>query len=124
MLRLIFVGFFLLCASPAWAVWQRVTETDEMSLYIAPSKVTRKGNYLRFWQLANYKTPDRNGDRSARVFTEFDCSRQRFRSLQWAYFRGPMGSREMTAWRTRLEDWMKVAPGTLGESIGKLVCER
>jgi hypothetical protein len=122
-LRLLTISLLVLCASPAWAEWERVTEMPESSLYISPGSITKKGNYRRFWQLSDYKKPDENGDRSARVLTEFDCKKQRVRSLKWAYFRGAMGSREMTAWRTKPEKWMPVAPGTLGQTIGKLVCE-
>ena len=122
-LRLLIVLFLVLGASPARAEWERVSETPESSLYIAPSSITKKGNYRRFWQLSDYKQPDENGDRSARVLTEIDCKKQRIRSLKWAYFRGSMGSREMTAWRTKPEKWITVAPGTLGQTIGRLVCE-
>jgi hypothetical protein len=121
-LRLLAILLLLACSGPARAQWERVTETQEMSLYVAPSSITRNGNTRRFWQLSDYKSPDGNGDRSARVLTEFDCKKQRTRSLKWAYFRGPMGSREMTAWRTKPERWMPVEPGTLGQSIGRLVC--
>jgi len=121
--RLVFVLMSLLCASPARAEWLRVSKTEEMSIYIAPTAISRKGHYQRFWQLHDYRTPDENGDHSARVFTEYDCRKGRFRSLQWAFFRGPMGSREVTAWRSKPEDWMEVAPGTVGEAVGKLVCD-
>ena len=122
-LRPLTVSLLFLCVSPASAEWERVTEMPESSLYISPSSITKKGNYRRFWQLSDYKKPDENGDRSARVLTEFDCKKQRVRSLKWAYFRGSMGGREMTAWRTKPESWMPVAPGTLGQTIGKRVCE-
>lgn len=122
-LRLLTILCLFLGASPAWAEWERVYETRESSLYLAPSSITKKGSYRKFWQLSDYKKPDANGDRSARVLTEFDCKKQRVRSLKWAYFRGSMGSREMTAWRTKPEKWMPVAPGTFGQKIGKLVCE-
>lgn len=120
--RLLAVLLLVACSAPARAEWERVSETKEMSLYVAPSSITRSGNYRRFWQLSDYRKPDRNGDRSARVLAEFDCKRQRTRSLKWAYFSGPMGSREMTALRTTPERWMRVEPGTLGQSIGRLVC--
>ena len=77
----------------------------------------------RFRELSDDRKPDENGDRSARVLTEFDCKKQRVRSLKWAYFRGSMGGREMTAWRTKPGNWMPVAPGTLGRTIGRLVCD-
>jgi len=120
---LAFVLLPLLCASPARAEWVRVSETDEMAVYIASKAISRKGHYQRFWQLHDYQTPDENGDRSARIFTEFDCRKGRVRSLQWAFFRGPMGSRELTAWRSKPEDWIEVGPGTVGEAVGKLVCD-
>lgn len=122
-LRPLAVALLVLGVSPAWAEWERVTEMPGSSLYIASSSITKKGSYRRFWQLSDYKKPDENGDRSARVLTEFDCRKQRVRSLQWAYFRGSMGSSEMTAWRTKPESWMPVAPGTLGQAVGKLVCQ-
>jgi len=122
--RLVFVLMSLLCASPARAEWLRVSKTEEMSIYIAPTAISRKGHYQRFWQLHDYRTPDENGDRSARVFTEFDCRKGRFRSLQWAFFRGPMGSREMTAWHDKPESWMPVESGTVGEAIGEFICDR
>ena len=121
--RLAFILLPLLGASPAMAEWLRVSKTDEMAIYIAPKAISRKGHYQRFWQLHDYRTPDENGDRSARIFTEFDCRKGRIRSLQWAFFRGPMGSRELTAWRSNPEDWIEVAPGTVGEAVGKFICD-
>jgi hypothetical protein len=121
--RLLFVLLPLLCVDPARAEWLRVTKTDGTAIYIAPTAISRKNHYQRVWQLHDYRTPDENGDRSARVLTEFDCRNGRVRSLQWAFFRGPMGSREMTAWRSKPEDWMEVGPGTVGEAVGKLVCD-
>lgn len=120
---LAFILLSLISASPARAEWLRVSRSDELAIYIAPKAISRKGHYQRFWQLHDYRTPDENGDRSARIFTEFDCRKGRVRSLQWAFFRGPMGSREMTAWRSKPDDWMEVAPGTVGEVVGKLVCD-
>lgn len=120
--RLLAILLLLAAPASARAEWERVSETQEMSMYVAPSSITRHGTYRKFWQLSDYKKPDGNGDRSARVLAEFDCKRQRTRSLKWAYFSGPMGSREMTAWRTKPERWMRVEPGTLGQSIGRLVC--
>ena len=63
-------------------------------------------------------------DLSARLLYEIDCQARRERLLQYQYFRGRMGGGEPTRGGMMFGDWMAIAPGTVGSSLSKAVCNR
>ena len=111
----------LLTSSPAWAEWVSVFETDRAVLYIDPATIETDVHLRRVWELQDLKSR-MGGDRSAKVFVEYDCKEQRYRWLRADWFSGPMATGDMTEGRRVPSDWTKPAPRTGCEHVLKLVC--
>jgi hypothetical protein len=77
----------LLTSSPAWAEWVSVFETDGAVLYIDPATIETDTYLRQVWELQDLKS-GMEGDRSAKVFVEYDCKAQRYRWLRADWFSG------------------------------------
>ena len=113
----------LLVSSPASAEWVSVFETDRAVHYIDPATIEEDAHLRRVWELQDLKSR-MEGDRSAKVFVEYDCKEQRYRWLRADWFIGQMASGKMTEGRRIPSDWTKPAPRTGCEQVLKFVCDR
>ena len=115
--------FILLFSLPSYAKWTLIQyEPDFASWYIDYGTFKKRGDYVYFWKMTNYKVAD--PIKSSKVFLQADCSILRYKTLSlWAYY-GQMGTGKLQSNRdTPDAKWKYAAPGTVAEGILNTACK-
>ena len=113
----------LFVSGSASARWVEVGENKHMSLYIDPTTIRKDGNFRKAWQIQSLKERNKDGVLSRRTRNEYDCKNERTRFLSISTHSEPMangmilfqGSSDST-------EWDDIPPGTLAETVLKIVC--
>jgi hypothetical protein len=117
-------GVLLLGAVHAWAGWSPVSGSEKTYDYIDLDSVRVDGTMRRVMTLSDRTEPDRDGDMSYRIFLEYDCARQKYRSLHSMFFSGAMASGRNTGKTDRASVWRPVIEGTISAAVMNTVCSR
>lgn len=118
--------FFALAfiAAPALAEWERVFENDTAAYFIDTASVQKNGVLRRVAQVQNLRQRDKDGELSRRALVEYDCRQAENRTLALSMHADAMGEgRKLDAY-TDPSSPRKVATGSSGEAILKVVCAR
>jgi hypothetical protein len=114
----------LLGAVHAWAGWTPVSGSEKTYDYIDLDTLRVDGSMRRVMTLSDRTEPDRDGDMSYRIFLEYDCGKQKYRSLHSMFFSGAMASGRNTGKTDRASEWRSVVDGTISAAVMKTVCSR
>ena len=113
-----------LIAAPAMAEWEKVSESDTAAYFIDPATLQKNGTLRRIWQVQNLKQRDKDGELSRRALVEYECREGQNRTLSLAMHADAMGEGKKLDSYSDPSSPRKVAPGSSGEVILKLVCAR
>ena len=123
-------GVLLLAAAigvgaPAWGHWTAFGEDESKAVwYVDPDSIRTTGVLREVWAMKDMAEPEIDFDLSKLFLIEVDCQGRRQRLLQHQSYRGRMGGGEPTRGGMMFGDWMAIAPGTVGSSLSKAVCNR
>lgn len=123
--QLILLCALTLIAAPALAAnWEKVSESDTAAYFIDPATLQKNGVLRRVVQVQDLKQRDKDGELSRRALVEYDCRANENRTLSLSMHADAMGEGKKLDAYTDPSSPRKVAPGTPGEAILKLVCAR
>ena len=124
-MRNLLIAAMLLGAAPAWAEWVPHAHNERASFYYDPATIKRNGTLRRVWTLINQNEPDKAGAWSRRAFHEYDCKEDRSRFLSISTFSEKMANGKLIGQADYSDDsWTYIAPGTIDDSLLKIVCKR
>jgi len=120
------IALLILTASPAWADWELVGNTQGDEAYYIDMTTLRVDDSLRrVWTLTNLKKKGSQGEMSVRVLREIDCKNERTRSLAMTGFTGAMSDGEMLpTYRGDNDPWDYIAPRTVAHAIYLRACRK
>ena len=118
--------FFALAiaAAPALAEWEKVSETETAAYFIDAATLQKNGTLRRVAQVQNLKQRDKEGERSRRALVEYDCREAQNRTLALSMHADAMGEGKKLDSYNEPSSPRKVAAGSSGEAILKVVCAR
>ena len=121
------LAFVMMIASPAWANWTKVAESEnKLEIYIDLRTVHKDGNNRKVWQLTNYPTPQfANGQEllSIRARYEFDCKHDKRRSLTATAFTELFAGGKSVGTEDVIGDWKDIPPDSVVWDTMKRVCK-
>ena len=123
-MRLVLCLLLTLAATPAWAEWVKVSETDGNFFYIDPATIRRDGNLRKVWTINDLKQRHKDGTMSRRALYEFECKEERHRLLSISAHSDPMASGKVLEIDSEPDKWSYIAPNTPGENILRRVCAK
>jgi hypothetical protein len=111
-------------ANAEWVVLGQSSSGDRV--YADPATKKRTGNFVRIWEILDYKTPKvTNGKayHSDRAYMQYDCAEGTAQILQITLYSGKMAAGESV--QTDYQPGVKafVAPGTNGENKFNFACQ-
>jgi hypothetical protein len=123
LMRIVSTLLLLMVAASACAGWVRavVTEDDDV-VYIDPATIRRIGNLRRVWVVQDLEKKGPRGERSRKVFWEYDCVARKYRGLSIASYSGPMATEQVLESVDTASGWIEIAPGTADATILGAVC--
>jgi hypothetical protein len=75
---------------PAQAKWGKLGETDEAGVYVDHASIQEKDQLRRLWMLRDFKKKSPDGEMSSLSFLEYDCAKNRYRTLWMSVHSEPM----------------------------------
>ena len=127
-MKQLLLGLMLLVVSgTASAAWTVADENANNTLYVDRSTIRRSGNFVKMWNLFDYKKAKvirGDSNLSARTQDEYDCAVEKLRQLAFTTFSGQMGSGAVNYTDSDTGKWEPVAPGSMGETMWKIACGR
>ena len=112
-------------ATAASAEWTSFHYSDEIILYIDRATIRRKGDFVKMWELIDFKAVQNNGIYSyltQRSQHEFDCKEEQTRLLAFSWLSGKMGSGSVVYSNSDVGKWSPIAPNTIDEAQWKIAC--
>ena len=114
----------LMMSSVANAEWTKVIEgVDGSTFYVDLERIKKHSGKVYFWWISDYGTPRKSGSISSKSYNEAECDRFRTRTLDYTYYRGPMGNGKINSSNDNPEEnWLYPHPNSTLEHILKAVC--
>ncbi|BCA54938.1 hypothetical protein W02_20780 [Nitrospira sp. KM1] len=111
----------------ACADWVKVASGDheQLTVYADPETMQRTGEFVKVWQLLDFKTTQLSGGKpylSVTMETEFHCARVQSRRLQLVQFSGNMGSGQTQFSTSTEQSWTAVQPNSLLHALWGFFC--
>ena len=125
MMKLLIGLMLLVVSGAASAEWTAEDGNDEFTLYVDKTTIRRNGNFVKMWDLVDYKKAKVIGGKSnlsARAQNEYDCKEEKVRTLALATFSGQMGSGAVNYTDSDTGNWVPVGPGSVAETMWKIAC--
>jgi len=117
-----------LASSIASAEWTLVANADSIESYIDQATLRRNGNSTKIWVLNNYtekQVYEGKAFLSGTSQFEFNCKTEKFRTLSFQLYAGPMQSGKTIFDSGRnVDSWDPIVPGTAGAIIAEIICKK
>jgi hypothetical protein len=120
---------FLIClmmlAGSAWAEWVMFEVNENYQFFYDPATIRKEGQIRRVWRLQNLMQPGKEGEMSRRMRLEYDCKSERHNLLSYSYHSEPLArGKELHREAGLPASWADIPPGTVGETMLKIVCAK
>jgi len=125
--RLLLGLMLLMTAGAANADWTVAEVNDAFTLYVDKTTSRRNGNFVKMWNLYDFKKAQGSGrisSLSGRTQEEYDCKEEQSRILGQTNFSGQMLSGNVNHYDSNTGKWEAVAPGSVAEVLWKIACEK
>ena len=125
MKRLLMGLMLLVTATAASAEWTIAGLSDIDIRYVDRATIRRNGNFVKMWDLSDYKAVQTNAGYSylsSKTQWEFDCKEERLRVLAFSWYSGQMGHGIGIFSNSDTQKWEPSTPESMGEILGKIEC--
>lgn len=125
MRKSILMLLLLALSSGAAAEWTRVGRNRIGIVYADPTTISRAGNLVTMWDLADYteaRTVSGKPHLSMRTQYEYDCEEQKSRLLEVSAYSGNMARGEAVFKDTNPRDWRPNPPDSGIATLWKFAC--
>lgn len=113
----------LLATGSAWAGWEEVATTDEVTFYVDRATIRKDGNLRRMWVVQDLKQRNEGGTLSRRSRNEYDCKGERSRILALSTHAESMaGGKLIKNLGEDPQGWSEIPPGAVSENLLKIAC--
>lgn len=119
------IVLLLLSSGTASAEWVEVGSTADITIYVNPDTIRRKGDLVKMWHLFDYKTAQTyrgNSFLSIKGQRQYDCADERDRILASTGFSDNMGKGNVAYIIHDEPKWTPVAPDSIAEGLWKVAC--
>lgn len=107
------IAISLLAASPlVFAKWEEIGRTTGATLYVDPLTITRNGNFAEIYYLENRDVADKISGKDVKAiatYYQFNCVSEQFRTIEYSFYSGPMGSGYQLFKSDKVSEWKGVS---------------
>ena len=125
MKRLLLGLMLLVTSTAASAEWTQSGESDNYILYVDRATIRRNGNFVKMWDMWDYKTLQTDTSASylsTKRQSEYDCKDEMLRDHAFFVFSGQMGGGKVVYSNSDTKKWNPIAPQSMGEALWKIAC--
>jgi hypothetical protein len=123
------ITLLMLSSGPAYAEWVTVSVIDQAgaTVYVDPTTIHRQGARVTMSELIDYRaiqTVTGTAFVSTRLHREYDCARDRHRTLALTKSSGRMGTGTVTLTNSEVQNWEPADPGSIGKRLWRIACDK
>jgi hypothetical protein len=125
MRKIILILLLTVVSSYATAEWMDVGGNDYSTVFVDPSSIRKVDNYEEMLSLYDTDIPEVIGDisfMSSKSLDEYDCKRERSRTLAFYWYSGNMGKGKLLYDNTDAGKWSLDLPKSINETLWKFAC--
>jgi hypothetical protein len=127
MKKLLLTLLLALSSTSAMAEWTHHGGNKDSDLYIDHDSIRKDGEKTQMWFMEDYRGVKKisfgKSFLSAQTLGEYDCKKERVRTVRFAIFSGKMGSGDVVSTSSIKEAWEPLVPSSLGEILWKIACK-
>ena len=121
---LLILIIFIVFSSTGFAEWKKISiSADGISYYVDFKRIRKQGEYVYFWQLSNYLKPTKDGDFSAKKYSQGDCKEFKYKILSSSYHKKTMGRGRSDGQDPVKKGWRYPPPNSVIETVLRAVCK-
>ena len=118
--------FLLSFSINGYCEWFKVVESDNSTVYVEDSKISKSDKFIRIWTLHNLSNPRKlNSGKSYRSYitlTEVDCLEDKSRDLSTTVYQNIMGNGDVVITFEENSKLKFSPPGSVGDLLIKFSC--
>ena len=119
----IYIFLALTWCNVSFAEWYKIGVTDNGNFYLDVDRIRSDNNYTYYWEMVDLNKPTEQGTSSIQRYIKADCTIIRFKTLQYVFYDGNMGSGKKQMQDSTVKDWKYFSPGAIGEDILEKACK-
>tara|TARA_B100000963_G_C22507704_1_gene616776 strand:+ start:259 stop:642 length:384 start_codon:yes stop_codon:yes gene_type:complete len=119
-----FFIFFCIISTNSNAAWFKLFSISSGDLYLETDSIERNNNQIFFTQLVNYKSKQKNGMLSLKVFSEINCKNLSIRELKYLAFSKNMGMGKKFFEKKGKKPWKIPKKGSSPFFVNEILCDR
>tara|TARA_Y100000768_G_C23450426_1_gene439025 strand:+ start:122 stop:493 length:372 start_codon:yes stop_codon:yes gene_type:complete len=117
----LFVVLSMMFCNVAYSEWIKLTSSSNATIYIDLETLTQDQGTNYVWVLIDQKEVLDNS-RSRTVHIQIDCNKGKRRLHHVVTYDDQMGKGDMVDQATNPGEWISILPGSLGNSVKKIIC--
>ena len=114
--------FSFLFSSTCLAEWKKITDGENVEIFLNFKEIKKKNDLIFFWQLNNYVKPLREKILSIKIYIKVDCKKNQFNPLVFSYHVESMGLGEADIKKNEETKWILARSKSKQKLILKTAC--
>ena len=114
--------FLFVFSSICLAEWKKITDDENVEIFLNFKEIRKKNELIYFWQLNNYVNPLREKIHSIKIYIKVDCKKNKFNPLTFSYHVEPMGLGEADIKNNEQTKWILAKSKSKQKLILKTAC--
>jgi hypothetical protein len=118
---------FIFIANPVAADWIKVEATSDGDVYyIDLTTIRKQGSRRKVWELIDLSEPGPKGERSMRIYSEYDCKDTTKRILTFSEHSSSKANGRVIDdnYGIRPSDFSAIPPQTVAETVKSILCDK
>ncbi|WP_090630868.1 surface-adhesin E family protein [Nitrosomonas marina] len=128
MKKILIILMLALIASPVWAEWTQIAESNDKGAFVVYADLTsaqRAGGRVKMWVLYDYESEQRASGTnflSKKIRRDYNCREAGIRTLAFSLFSWNMEKGELLRSYNQPQQWKRVQPDSMKEVEWTVAC--
>ena len=114
--------FLFALSSVCRADWKKITDAENVKIYLNFKEIRKSDGIIYFWQLNDYSEPLRKKISSIKIYIKVDCKKNKFNPLIFSYHFEQMGLGKPEIKKNKKTKWILPKSKSKQKSILKAAC--
>jgi hypothetical protein len=114
--------FLSALSSPCKAEWKKITDAENVEIYLNFKEIRKNDGLIYFWQLNDYSQPLRKKISSIKIYIQVNCKKNKFNPLIFSYHIESMGLGKAEIKKNKEVKWISPKSNSKQKTIIRAAC--
>jgi len=116
------IVFLSALSSPCIAEWKKITDAQNVKIYLNFKEIRKNDGLIYFWQLNDYSQPLRKKISSIKIYIKVNCKKNKFNPLIFSYHLESMGLGKAEIKNNKEAKWISPKSNSKQKTIIRAAC--